>query len=153
VIWVSIIAQFLVQGNTGRRRILRYTIAMPIRDTRPKFLDIARIHMPVTAVLSIGHRLSGIFLVLVLPVVVYFLELSLAGPRGFAEVAAILDGTAVRTLLVFVLWLFVHHLFAGIRFLITDLDVGVGPVSGRRGAWVVIVASIAVVFVGAWVLL
>jgi len=132
-----------VQRNTGRRRILRYTIAMPIRDTRPKFLDITRIHMPVTAVL----------LILMLPVVVHLLELSLAGPRGFAEVAAMLDGTAVRTLLVFALWVFVHHLFAGIRFLITDLDVGVGPVSGRRGAWVVIVASIAVVFVGAWVLL
>lgn len=126
---------------------------MPIRDTRPKFLDITRIHMPITAVLSIGHRLSGIFLILLLPVVIYLLELSLAGPRGFAEVVAILDGAVVRTLMVFVLWLFVHHLFSGIRFLIADLDIGVGPVSGRRGAWLVIAASIAVVFVGAWVLL
>jgi succinate dehydrogenase / fumarate reductase cytochrome b subunit len=122
-------------------------------ETRPKFLNIARIHLPVMAVLSLGHRLSGILLVLMLPLLVYLLELSLAGSQGFSRALAIVDSSWSRIFLVFALWVLAHHVFAGIRYLLIDLDIGVDLRAGRASAWLVISAAVGVLLIGAWVLL
>jgi len=36
-----------------------------------------------------------------------------------------------------VIWSLFHHLFAGIRFLLIDIGIGVGLVPARRAAWLV----------------
>ncbi len=100
-------------------------------ENRPVFLDLTRIHMPLAARVSILHRISGLLLILVVPFVLYLLELSLSGASGFARARDLLasPGGEVSTFLV--LWAFFHHLCAGVRYLLIDLDVGV-----RRGAMV-----------------
>ena len=49
--------------------------------TRPKYLNLLRIKMPVGAIASIGHRISGVCLFLCIPVLIYLLDLSLQGPE------------------------------------------------------------------------
>ena len=112
-----------------------------IDDHRPVFLNPLRVHLPVAGVLSIGHRLAGVFLFLLTPFAIYLLDLSLRGPAGFAEARAWLGQGLVKGLLVLGAWALSHHLFAGIRFLLIDLDLGVNKAVMRRSAWVVNLAG------------
>lgn len=126
---------------------------MPHDDKRPVFLDLTRIHFPVTAVLSIGHRIAGVVLFLAIPFAAWLLQRSLENPEGYAAAAAFLDHGLVQALLALLLWMLAHHFYAGIRYLLIDLDRGVTLPAARRSAWLVIGAAIATLFAGSWFLL
>lgn len=116
-------------------------------NKRPVFLNLTRIHLPVMAVLSLGHRVSGVLMVLSIPLLVYLFDRSLASATDYAAVLELLRGVPARLALVLLAWVFAHHLLAGIRFLLIDLDLGVEVRSGRASAWVVLVAG-AIVMLG-----
>lgn len=116
------------------------------KNKRPVFLNLTRIHLPVMAVLSLGHRVSGVLLVLAIPLLVYLLDRSLANAAGYAEVRELLRGEPARLALVLLAWVFAHHLFAGIRFLLIDLDLGADVRSGRASAWAVLAGGVIVMF-------
>ena len=65
----------------------------PMHNQRsaPVFLNLFRIRFPVGAVTSIAHRLSGLLLFLSFPVLVYWLDLSLRDPAGYAHAREWLD--------------------------------------------------------------
>lgn len=122
---------------------------MPNKNDRPVFLDLTRIHMPVNALVSIAHRLSGLLLFLAIPLVIFILSLSLRDENGYAQARALLDGGAMKLLALLVCWALAHHLLAGLRFLLIDLGVGVDRDSSRRSAWLVnIVSGIALLVLG-----
>lgn len=122
-------------------------------DKRPVFLDLTRIHLPVMAVLSVGHRISGVLLVLSIPWLLYLFDRSLAGAESHAAVRELLHAAPARIALVLLAWAFAHHLLAGIRFLLIDLDIGVTVRGGRASAWAVLAGGVAVVFCAALVLI
>lgn len=122
-------------------------------NKRPVFLDLTRIHFPVMAVLSLGHRVSGVLLVLSIPLLLYLFDRSLASAEGFDWVRTLLRGEAARIAQVLLAWAFAHHLLAGIRFLLIDLDVGVSARSGRASAWAVLAGGVIAVFCTALFLL
>lgn len=122
---------------------------MPNKNDRPVFLDLTRIHMPVNALVSIAHRLSGLLLFLAIPLVIFILSLSLRDENGYAQARALLDGGAMKLLALLVCWALAHHLLAGLRFLLIDLGMGVDRDSSRRSAWLVnIVSGIALLVLG-----
>ncbi len=122
---------------------------MPNKNDRPVFLDLTRIHMPVNALVSIAHRVSGLLLFLAIPLVILTLSLSLRDEDGYAQVQVLFDGVAMKLLAWLVLWALAHHVLAGLRFLLIDLGVGVDRDSSRRSAWLVNIASgIALVVLG-----
>ena len=112
----------------------------------PRFLDLLHIHLPVTAVLSIGHRIAGVLLTMAIPGMVYLLGLSLSGPDGFASAAGVFHGEAVRVACAFAIWAFAHHAFAGVRFLLLDLRVGIDRPAARASAWAVNLGGVAMLF-------
>ena len=120
---------------------------------RPVFLDLTRIHLPVTAVISIVHRITGVLFFLFIPLLVYVFELSLSSQQGYETVSGILDRWLVRLVVVVMLWGFAHHFLAGIRYLLIDIDIGVGRESSRAGAWCVVAGGVMVLFSLAFVLL
>jgi succinate dehydrogenase / fumarate reductase cytochrome b subunit len=126
---------------------------MSLTQDRPVFLNLLRIRQPVTAVVSILHRITGILMVLALPGLIYLLQISLSSPEGFSQVAAILDAQIVRLFSVLMIWALAHHLFAGIRFLILDFDVGVTKGVARKTAWLVHVGAAVVALTAACALL
>ena len=112
-------------------------------QTRPKYLNLFKIRMPVAAVVSIIHRLSGVLVVLAIPPLIYFFELSLKSPEGFAQVYALMQSKLMRGGAVVGAWLLLHHFFAGIRFLLIDIEVGVLKQQARISAWLVHALALA----------
>ena len=91
----------------------------------PVYLNLFRIRFPVGAVTSIAHRLTGVCLFLSLPCWIYLLDLSLAGPEGFAQALEILQSPWVRGGMPVAVWAFSQHLFSGVRFLLTAGAIGI----------------------------
>lgn len=119
------------------------------RSPRPRNLDLWTIRFPVPAVLSILHRGSGLLLVLAIPWLAWLLERSVSSPAGFRAVAGHLASAPARVALVLITWALAHHLFAGIRYLLIDLDIGVERGRARASAWVVNVAGVVVLVLAA----
>ena len=112
-----------------------------MRDSRPVFLDLARVRFPVGAVASIGHRISGVILAASLPFAVFALQESLANERTFD----LLPGSPFgRVALVLLAWACAHHLFAGVRHLLTDIGIGSSLPASRRSAYAALIGGGAV---------
>lgn len=126
--------------------------AMPKPKQRPVFLDLFRIRQPVTAVLSVGHRMSGIVLVLMIPLLVYLFDRSLASVGDYEHTVALLNSVPARIALALLVWLFAHHFFAGIRYLLLDADIGADIRKARVSAWLVHAAGL-IAFLAAMVTL
>jgi succinate dehydrogenase / fumarate reductase cytochrome b subunit len=114
---------------------------MTTTTKRPVHLDLTKIRLPIGGVMSIMHRATGVFLFLATPYLIYLLQLSLSGPEGFTAAGEALHGL-VGTVFVFLLtWSVSHHLLAGIRYLLIDVDVGVDRAMARRTAFGVVAAG------------
>lgn len=103
------------------------------------FLNLAQIAMPVGAVTSICHRLSGVLLAAGVPAALYLLGRSLDGEAGFAQVAGVLRQPWAKGLLVALAWA-----LAGVRHLLTDINAGATLGAARRSAWGVNLAALAI---------
>lgn len=112
---------------------------------RPVFLSLHQTHLPLTGFVSIAHRLTGVLLFLLLPLLLYLLQHSLASEAAFDEVRQWLHSWPWRLLLLLLIWWFAHHLFAGLRFLLMDFDIGVQLPQARLGATLVLLAAAVVV--------
>ncbi|MEJ2691796.1 MAG: succinate dehydrogenase, cytochrome b556 subunit [Candidatus Thiodiazotropha sp.] len=108
---------------------------------RPVFLNLMQIWLPVAGVMSIIHRASGVVMVLSIPLLVYLLDLSLSGAEGFDCATALFASLPVKLILFLFLWGLMHHLLAGIRYLLIDIEIGVEKPLFRHTAWGVIVAA------------
>lgn len=120
---------------------------------RPVFFNLMRIQMPVGALTSITHRVTGIFLAISVPFSIHLLDLSLEGPRSYAQVISLFDKLAFRAAAIVFVWALAHHLLAGIRHLLSDVDIGSELPAARRNAWVVNLGGIAVALLAAGTLL
>lgn len=117
---------------------------------RPTFLHLLKIAMPVTAVASFAHRISGVLLVLASVPLIYTLQLSLRDPAGFARVHALFSSGGGRLLLAVLSWALAHHLLAGLRFLAQDLGFGLALRAARLSAWCVNVCGILFLAFALW---
>jgi succinate dehydrogenase / fumarate reductase, cytochrome b subunit len=114
------------------------------RPHRPVFLNLARIRFPVGAVASIGHRISGLVLVCALPIGVLALERSLAAEAAFSSLLGALRSPLGRVVLAVTVWACAHHLFAGIRHLLSDVGIGASLAASRRSAYAVLIGAAAI---------
>ncbi len=111
------------------------------KNGRPVYLNLFQIRLPVPGFMSILHRASGALLTLAIPLAIYLLDLSLRNPEGYARVHVLLAGWPAKLVLLAILWALVHHLLAGIRYLLLDLDVGIERPAYRYTAWGVVLAA------------
>ncbi|VAW63100.1 Succinate dehydrogenase cytochrome b-556 subunit [hydrothermal vent metagenome] len=118
---------------------------MSASDSRPFFLNLLKIRLPVTGYISILHRISGLLMFLAIPLSVYLFDLSLQSSAGFNQVVDILNYPLLQFASLVLLWSIIHHLIAGIRFLLTDFDIGLEKSLAIRNAWIVFALE-AVVF-------
>ena len=110
--------------------------------TRPVFLNLLQIRMPVMAVISILHRLSGVLLLFCIPLTIYLLDASLTSAIEFNKLKELFDSMPVQILSVVMLWLLLHHMLSGIRFLLIDIDIGVAKDTAKNSAWLVSVFAL-----------
>ena len=108
---------------------------------RPVFLDLTKIRLPIAGLMSIGHRISGVVMVLGIPALIYLLDKSTSSPEGFAAVRETVTGLPFKVLLFLALWALMHHFLAGIRYLLLDVDVGVDKPVYQQTAIAVLAAA------------
>ena len=124
-----------------------------IKKDRPKYIDLSRIKLPITGVVSIAHRISGVFLVISLPIWLYLLDLSLSSAQGYQQALQITDSFLFKLLAIAAFWALMHHFFAGIRFLLFDIDIGVEKASAHKTAKAVFVAeAVVMLFIIGWLI-
>jgi len=110
---------------------------------RPKYLNLLRIRLPVPGVISIMHRVSGAALFLLIPLFLCLLQSSLESQQGFAALKSALANPLAKLVAIGLLWAFLHHFCAGIRYLVLDLDIGTDLPAARASSWAVVVVSVA----------
>lgn len=128
----------------------KYPIGFP---DRPVFLNLAQIQFPVGALTSILHRITGVCLAVGVPFAVYLLDLSLRNQQAFERVAALFGNLAFKAVMVFLVWALAHHILAGIRHMLTDVNVGSTLHSARRSAWSVNIGGLALALLAAGAML
>ena len=119
-------------------------------DNRPVYLNLFRLHLPVTGWVSILHRLSGVLLFLLLPWMVWGFALTLMSEAGYARVAAWGSMPFATLLTLALVWTFAQHFFSGLRHLAMDSHWGVSLKSARRSSLAVLLAAGGVVLLAAW---
>ena len=119
---------------------------------RPVNLDLGTISLPVTAKASILHRISGVFLVAAVAVLLYLLDLSLGSEASFARATDILGSALARLVIWVVLAGLIYHAVAGVKHLLMDLGVGETLEGGLRAARTVFaVSAVLIIAAGFWV--
>jgi succinate dehydrogenase / fumarate reductase cytochrome b subunit len=111
--------------------------------------QIVQYRMPPSALVSIMHRISGAALFLALPFLLWLFDLSLISEDAFARLTALGGNVLVKLVLLFLIWSFLHHLVAGIRYLILDLHVGMQLPAAHRSALAVYAVSLPLTLVAA----
>ncbi len=91
-----------------------------VKKVRPVNLNLFTIRFPITAIVSILHRITGILLFLFVPIMVWALQTSLASPDSFTAVQEIFTLTVVKFLIWICLSGLIYHICAGIRHFIMN---------------------------------
>ena len=126
---------------------------MAIKKRRPKNLDLPTIRLPLPGILSIIHRISGAGMFLMLPFLLWLFQSSLASPETFASAREVVGHPLAKIVLLGLIWFYMHHFCAGIRYLLLDLHKGVELEAARLSSKVVFAVSIALtLIIGAKVL-
>ena len=102
---------------------------------RPKYLNLLKIHLPITGVLSILHRITGVMLFLSIPLLIMMLQDSLKNEASFLQLVNFLQHPVFILIFFILLLSFSHHFFAGIRFLLMDIEWGMDKFFSRKTAW------------------
>lgn len=122
-------------------------------DRRPVFFNLRQIQMPVGALASIAHRITGVVLALGVPFAVYLFELSLHDVEAYERLVEWGGSWPFKVVVVGFVWSLAHHLLAGIRHLLSDIDVGSRLLHARRSAWIVNASGVAIALLAAGALL
>lgn len=122
---------------------------MKSKQKRPKFLNLFAIHLPVAGVTSFAHRVSGTLMFLTIPALIYLFGLSVRDARGFATAQSILDSVYAKLVCTLLAWSLAHHLLAGIRFLLMDIDIGEQLAAAKLSAWLVNIVGVLVFILSA----
>lgn len=88
---------------------------------RPKHLALHLIKLPLPGFVSILHRASGLALFFALPVLLLMLQYSLRSIETYSQLQDVLADPLVKLILLGLLWAFLHHFCAGLRYLAIDL--------------------------------
>lgn len=121
---------------------------------RPEFRNIhvtqlLGYRLPLPGIVSIMHRISGALLFLALPALLWLFELSLRSEIGYSKLSALASHWLIKLAFVVLAWAFFHHLVAGLRYLLLDLDIGVDKQPARTSAALVYVISVPLTLLAA----
>lgn len=94
--------------------------------------QILTYRLPAAGVMSILHRISGAGLFLLLPFLIYLLDMSLRSPLHFDKMSELITNPIVFIAISGVIWAVIHHFLAGIRHLMLDMHIGLSNESTTK---------------------
>lgn len=118
---------------------------------RPRYYDLNLAHLPPPGLVSIFHRISGLLLFLpVLPALLYVMDTTLASRQGYEHWRDLFAQPAAKLALLALAWLYAHHFWAGLRYLLLDLHLGIDRATARASALAVLALGLATTAVIGW---
>jgi succinate dehydrogenase / fumarate reductase cytochrome b subunit len=113
-----------------------------MKKNRPKHLDLRQIRLPLSGYVSILHRVSGALLFVVLPLLLFMLDQSLRSIETYTNLTGLLANPLLKLALLGLLWAFLHHFCAGLRYLLIDLHLLPTLSLARTASKMVLVVSL-----------
>ncbi len=111
-------------------------------NTRPLSPHLQIYRLPLAAILSITHRLTGVGLGFAAVLVVAWFVAAARGADAFAMVDRALTSWLGALVLIVALWGLCYHFCNGIRHLFWDLGAGFDLAVVRWSNWLVLIASV-----------
>ncbi|MEP7157141.1 MAG: succinate dehydrogenase, cytochrome b556 subunit [Betaproteobacteria bacterium] len=117
---------------------------------RPKYYDLNLLNLPMPGLVSIFHRVTGVVLFLfAIPLVLFLLQSTLISESKFDFWRNIINLPVVKIVLLGFVWAYMHHFFAGIRYLLLDVHVATAKEPAQLSAKIVLVLGVvATILIG-----
>lgn len=112
-----------------------------MKKQRPVNLDLRTISMPIAAIASILHRISGVIMLFAVGILLWLLAESLSSEQGFQNAQEIVSGFFGAFILWGILTALAYHIVGGIRHLLMDMGYFEELESGALSAKVSFVAT------------
>jgi len=122
---------------------------------RPEFrninalTDLPSYRLPAAGIVSILHRISGLIIFLLLPLLVWMFDTSVSSEISFAKFSAAFNvglgfvpAVLVKVMVLGLIWAYLHHLIAGVRHVYMDVCHAVSKEFGKSSAVVTLVLSL-----------
>ena len=118
-----------------------------VKKSRPQFRNIhitqlPNYRLPLAGLVSILHRISGALMFVLLPFILYLLELSITSEISFNNMRAIVSHWFVKLIILALAWAYLHHFAAGIRHLFMDMHMALSKDGSRHSAASVLAISL-----------
>ena len=119
-------------------------------NKRPVNLNLMSFKFPLTALVSIAHRISGVLMFLLIPIALYQLHVLLSSSLSTGLMSH--QGFVMKLFIWVTLVATIYHVIAGARHLLMDLGFGESFSAATKSAAVIFVLLVlSIVFVGVWV--
>jgi succinate dehydrogenase / fumarate reductase cytochrome b subunit len=116
--------------------------------------DIIKYRLPPAGIVSIGHRVSGALMFLLLPFVVWLFDTSLSSEISYERFTGAfsvglwgLPGWVIKVVALALIWAYLHHFLAGVRHLWMDMTHSVSKEDGHSSAIATLLSSLALTVV------
>ena len=103
---------------------------------RPVYIDLRKINLPVSALISITHRLSGMYIFFItLPLMLALIYFSTESEDSFNNLSLFLkDYKFILGLIVLSFCILWYHILSGVRHLIMDAHIGESLIASKYSA-------------------
>ena len=105
-------------------------------DHRPVYIDLRKINLPVSALISITHRLSGMYIFFItLPLMLALIYFSTESENSFNDLSLFLKSYKfILGLIVLSFCILWYHILSGVRHLIMDAHIGESLLASKYSA-------------------
>lgn len=125
-----------------------------LRKQGPTNLDLRSIlsyYLPLPGIVSILHRISGAVVFLLLPLLIWLLQMSLASPESYRSLQACIQHPLMKLVLWGLISGLIFHLIAGIRHLLMDTGIGETIDGAQMAAKITLAVSVvSIIGLGVW---
>jgi len=111
--------------------------------------DLPTYRLPAAGWVSILHRISGLLMFLLMPLIIWLFDNSISSEISFAKFSAAFNvglgfvpGWFMKLVALALIWAYLHHFIAGLRHLYMDVQHAVSKEFGKSSAVVTLVLSL-----------
>ena len=120
------------------------------KKAHPVWYNLNLLNLPIPGLVSIFHRISGVLLFVGLIWLLFLLDMSLSSESEFDRFKSYVSLPIVKLALLVILWSYLHHFCAGIRYLFLDIHKGLDLATARATSYAVFAVSLVLtVLIGA----
>jgi len=119
-----------------------------------RLIDAVKYRLPVAGLVSILHRVSGIVMFGLLPLVIWMFDVSVTSEISFERFTSafsaglgFVPGWLVKVAVLGLIWAFLHHFIAGLRHLWMDMTHSVSKTQGHTSAVITLIGSLTLTVV------